>query len=161
MISRRTLLKTTAAAALLPVVGRAQTTWQEASESSPLIYLTTLQSNGAESSCQAEIWFAAVQGNFYVVTNADAWRNQAIDKGLTQSRIWVGDVGMWKDSDGAYKNLPMLEAAAGRETDAAVQEQVLEAMSRKYAGDGWDKWGPRFRSALADGSRVMLRYRPA
>ena len=161
MISRRILLKSTAAAALLPMLGRAQTSWRQAAEESSLIYLTPLQSNGAESSCQAEIWFAAVEGDFYVVTEAGAWRSQAIGKGLTRTRIWVGDVGMWKDSDGAYKSLPMLEASAAQETDAAVQEKVLEAMGGKYSGDGWDRWGPRFRTGLADGSRVMLRYSPA
>lgn len=161
MISRRILLKTTAAATLLPMLGRAQTSWRQAAEESPLIYLTPLQSNGAESACQAEIWFAAVEGDFYVVTPADAWRSQAIGKGLTRTRIWVGDVGMWKDSDRAYKSLPMLEAEAGQETDAAVQEKVLEAMGGKYSGDGWGRWGPRFRNGLADGSRVMLRYGPA
>ena len=161
MISRRILLKSTAAAALLPMLGRAQTSWRQAAEESSLIYLTPLQSNGAESSCQAEIWFAAVEGDFYVVTEADAWRSQAIGKGLTRTRIWVGDVGMWKDSDGAYKSLPMLEASAAQETDTAVQEKVLEAMGGKYSGDGWDRWGPRFRTGLAEGSRVMLRYSPA
>lgn len=161
MISRRILLKSTAAAALLPMLGRAQTSWRQAAEESSLIYLTPLQSSGAESSCQAEIWFAAVEGDFYVVTEADAWRSQAIGKGLTRTRIWVGDVGMWKDSDGAYKSLPMLEASAAQETDTAVQEKVLEAMGGKYSGDGWDRWGPRFRTGLAEGSRVMLRYSPA
>lgn len=161
MISRRILLKSTAAAALLPMLGRAQTSWRQAAEESSLIYLTPLQSNGAESSCQAEIWFAAVEGDFYVVTEAGAWRSQAIGKGLTRTRIWVGDVGMWKDSDGAYKSLPMLEASAAQETDTAVQEKVLEAMGGKYSGDGWDRWGPRFRTGLAEGSRVMLRYSPA
>lgn len=161
MISRRILLKSTAAAALLPMLGRAQTSWRQAAEESSLIYLTPLQSSGAESSCQAEIWFASVEGNFYVVTEADAWRSQAIGKGLTRTRIWVGDVGMWKDSDGAYKSLPVLEASAAQETDTAVQEKVLEAMGGKYSGDGWDRWGPRFRTGLAEGSRVMLRYSPA
>lgn len=160
MIARRALLKSAAAATLLPVVARAQSDWRQAAAESPLIYLTPLQSSGAESRCQAEIWFASVAGSFYVVTDADAWRSQAIGKGLTKARIWVGDVGMWKDSDGAYKNLPMVDASAGMETDAEVQGQVLEVMGRKYP-DGWGTWGPRFRNGLADGSRVMLRYNPA
>ena len=160
MISRRTLLKTTAAATLLPVVVRAQPNWRQAADASPLIYLTPLQTNGDESSCQAEIWFAAVAGAFYVVTGADAWRSEAIGQGLTRTRIWVGDVGLWQRSDGAYKALPMVEAVGSTETDAAVQTQVLEAMGRKYA-DEWDKWGPRFRNGLADGSRAMLKYAPA
>ncbi len=160
MISRRTLLKTTAAATLLPIVARAQQNWRQAADQSPLIYLTPLKSDDAESSCQAEVWFASVESSFYVVSDADAWRSQAIGKGLTKARIWVGDVGTWKDSDGAYRTLPMVEASAGAETDAAVQNRVLEAMGSKYV-DEWDSWGPRFRDGLADGSRVMLRYTPA
>ena len=162
MISRRTLLKTSAAAAalpLLPAIGRAEPSWREAAETSPLIYLTPIQSNGAESRCQAEIWFASYGGAMYVVTAAEAWRAQAIRQGLTQARIWVGDVGMWQRADGGYKALPMVGATASIETDAAVQGQVLEVMGGKYS-DGWDTWGPRFRNGLADGSRVMLKYEP-
>ena len=163
MISRRTLLKTSAAAAaalpLLPVLGRAEPGWRAAAEASPLIYLTPILSNGAESRCQAEIWFASFGGAMYVVTATEAWRAQAIRQGLSQARIWVGDVGTWHRADGGYKALPMVGANASIETDAAVQGQVLEVMGGKYSAE-WDTWGPRFRNGLADGSRVMLKYEP-
>ena len=77
MISRRTLLKSSAAAAalpLLPAIGQAGSSWRDAAGESPLIYLTPIQSSGAESRCQAEIWFASVGGAMYVVTAAEAWR---------------------------------------------------------------------------------------
>ena len=162
MITRRTLLKTSAAVAalpLLPAIVRAEPSWQEAAEASPLIYLTPIQSNGAESRCQAEIWFASVGGAMYVVTASDAWRAEAIRRGLSGARVWVGDVGSWHRADGKWKTLPMVETVASIETDAAVQGQVLEAMGGKYS-DGWGTWGPRFRNGLADGSRVMLKYAP-
>ena len=163
MISRRTLLKTSAAAAaalpLLPAIGRAEPSWRDAAEASPLIYLTPIQSSGAESRCQAEIWFASVGGAMYVVTGAEAWRAEAVRQGLSGARIWVGDVGPWRGADGKYKALPAVDARASLETDAAVHGQVLEAMGAKYS-DGWDTWGPRFRNGLADGSRVMLKYEP-
>lgn len=163
MISRRTLLKTSAAAAaalpLLPAISRAGTSWRDAAEASPLIYLTPIQSSGAESRCQAEIWFASVGGAMYVVTAADAWRAEAVRQGLSGARIWVGDVGPWRGADGQYKALPAVDARASLETDAAVHGQVLEAMGAKYS-DGWGTWGPRFRNGLADGSRVMLKYEP-
>ena len=162
MISRRTLLKTSTAAAalpLLPAIGRAEPGWRAAAETSPLIYLTPIQSNGAESRCQAEIWFASLGGAMYVVTATDAWRAEAVRQGLTKARIWVGDVGTWRRAGGSYKALPMVGAAASIETDAAVQGQVLEVMGGKYSA-GWDTWGPRFRNGLADGSRVMLKYQP-
>ena len=162
MISRRTLLKTSAAAAalpLLPTIGRAGPSWRDAAEASPLIYLTPIQSSGAESRCQAEIWFASVAGAMYVVTAAEAWRAEAVRQGLSGARIWVGDVGPWRGSDGKYKALPAVDARASLEADAAVHSQVLEAMGAKYSAE-WDTWGPRFRNGLADGSRVMLKYEP-
>ena len=163
MISRRTLLKTSAAAAaalpLLPAIGRAEPSWRDAAEASPLIYLTPLQSNGAASRCQAEIWFASVDGAMYVVTAAKAWRAEAVRRGLSGARIWVGDVGSWHGAEGKYKALPMVDARASLEADAAVHNRVLEAMGEKYS-DGWGTWGPRFRNGLADGSRVMLKYEP-
>ena len=162
MISRRTLLKTSAAAAalpLLPAIGRAGPSWRDAAEASPLNYLTPIQSNGAESRCQAEIWFATVAGAMYVVTAAEAWRAEAVRQGLSGARIWIGDVGPWHGSAGKYKALPAVDARASVESDAAVHSQVLEAMGAKYSAE-WDTWGPRFRNGLADGSRVMLRYEP-
>ena len=162
MISRRTLLKTSAVAAalpLLPAIGRAGPSWREAAAASPLIYLTPIQSSGAESRCQAEIWFASVDESMYVVTAADAWRAEAVRQGLSGARIWIGDVGPWSRSDGKYKGLPVVETRASLEADAAVRNRVLEAMSEKYS-DEWDKWGPRFHNGLADGSRVMLKYEP-
>ena len=162
MISRRTLLKATAAGAalpLLPAIGRAEPSWREAVEASPLIYLTPIQSNGAESRCQAEVWFASVEGAMYVVTAAEAWRAEAVRQGLSSARIWVGDAGLWHRSEGKYKALPMLGVRASLEADAAVQGQVLELMGGKYS-DEWGAWGPRFRNGLVDGSRVMLKYEP-
>ena len=39
-------------------------------------------------------------------------------------------------------------------------EAALAAFGAKYP-DEWDKWEPRFRKGLADGSRVLIRYRPS
>ena len=162
MISRRTLLKTSAAAAalpLLPAVGWTGPRWRDAAEASPLLYLTPIQSSGAESRCQAEIWFASVEGAMYVVTAAEAWRAEAVRQGLSSARVWIGDVGPWRRSDGKYKALPAVDARASLVADAAVHNQVLEAMGAKYSAE-WDTWGPRFRNGLANGSRVMLKYEP-
>ena len=155
MISRRALLKTTAAVALLPLAARAVD--QEAE--SRLVYITPIQSSGAESSCQSEVWFANHAGAMYVVTSAEAWRAEAVRRGLTSARIWVGDVGPVGRSGGKYRDLPKVEASASLETDAGVQAEVLAAMGGKY-NDEWGTWGPRFKNGLADGSRVMLKYVP-
>lgn len=126
---------------------------------SSLIYLTPLHSGGRESTCQAEVWFAADGADAYVVTASDAWRARAVRNGLTRARVWVGDVGVWSRSDGAYRKLPSTEAQAALITDAAEHDRVLGLLGDKYSLE-WVIWGPRFRNGLADGSRVMLRYRP-
>ena len=159
MITRRTLLGTAVAAAVVAPFARGNEALQTAMAESRLIYLTPLQSSGAESRCQAEIWYAVHEGAMFVVTRTDAWRSEAIRRGLDRARIWVGDVGNWRRADGRYRNLPVVETTASVEMDAARREQVLAAMGVKYA-DEWPTWEPRFRNALADGSRVMLKYQP-
>ncbi|NIP13561.1 MAG: hypothetical protein GWM88_01990 [Pseudomonadales bacterium] len=133
---------------------------EDALAASDLIYLTPLKGDGSESSCQAEIWFARHEADLYVVTSSDAWRAQAVGLGLTRTRVWVGDVGVWSDSGGSYRSLPQIEAVASTVAEVDVQEAVLDIMGDKYRMS-WLVWGPRFRNGLADGSRVMLRYRPA
>ena len=159
MITRRTLIGHAALVAVLPRFAGAGSTLATAMAESRLIYLTPLKSSGAESRCQAEIWFALHEGAMYVVTSTDAWRAEAVRRGLNRARVWVGDVGNWRRANGRYRELPVVEAAVSIEMDAARREQVLAAMGVKYA-DEWPTWGPRFRNALADGSRVMLKYRP-
>ncbi len=143
------------AAAALARVAHAEE--QPAVESSDLIYITPIRSDGSESRCQAEVWFQAHDGALYVVTAAEAWRARAVSRGLDKARVWVGDVGVWTDSDGAYRKLPSMDMRASLVTDAQAQSAVLEKMGSKYTM-GWLVWGPRFRDGLADGSRVMLRY---
>ncbi len=162
MITRRNLLgsaATAATVAILPRFAQANEALATAMAESRLIYLTPLQSSGAESRCQAEIWFALHEGAMYVVTRTDAWRTEAVRRGLDRARVWVGDAGNWRRANGRYKEFPVVETAVSIETDAAHRERVLTTMGVKYA-DEWPTWGPRFRKGLADGSRVMLKYRP-
>lgn len=132
---------------------------QAALAESDLIYVTPLHRDGRESTCQAEVWFVADGTDAYVVTESGAWRERAVRQGLTGARLWVGDVGVWKDSNGAYRELPRLEAEAVQIDDPAEHARVLQIFGGKYSLE-WLIWGPRFRRGLADGSRVMLRYRP-
>jgi len=157
MINRRDSLRTLgllAAAAALPV--RAQML-PAAADTSAVIYITPIRSDGKESRCQSEVWFARDGLSLYVVTAHDAWRAQAVRKGLTHARIWVGDVGVWTKSDGKYRNLPMVEGNASLETDTLRHAAILALMGQKYTKE-WSTWGPRFRDGLAEGSRVLLRY---
>ena len=126
---------------------------------SELVYLSPLRSDGTLSQCQAEVWFAYVDDAIYVVTASDAWRARAVTQGLGQTQVWVGDVGQWRSSREAYLQLPRLKAQADFVREQSAQSRVLAAMGGKYSAE-WGVWGPRFRNGLADGSRVMLRYRP-
>ena len=125
-----------------------------------LVYLTPLRSDGAESRCQAEVWFVAEGTDIWVVTATDAWRARAVRSGRTRARLWIGDLGVWTRAEGKYRELPSLDAEASLVTDAALHNHVLSLFGAKYPVS-WVLWGPRFRKGLADGSRVMLCYKPS
>jgi hypothetical protein len=134
---------------------------QAAIEKSKLIYITPIKGDGKESACHAEVWFYADGADLLVVTKPALWRFRAIELGLDRARIWVGDHGVWKRSDGAFRSSPTLLARAediSADTEAA--KRTLKAMAPKYADEGWSTYGPLFTKGLADGSRVLLRYRP-
>lgn len=164
--SRRGLLRGVAAgccAAALPLAARSQETLPEqpaiaAAATSELIYVAALKASGGEGRCQAEVWFVPMDGDFVVVTDAKSWRVAAAARSQSV-KIWVGDVGRWQQSNGGYRKLPSLIAQSGRIDDADAQAAALDLMGTKYRLS-WLVWGPRFRSGLSDGSRVMLRYRP-
>ncbi len=122
-----------------------------------LIYLTPIRSDGKESRCQAEVWFVHEGASIWVVTDANTWRARAIARSLHSARIWVGDVGPWGKSQRRYRSLPNLLARGQRVTGKQQQELALKRFGSKYAGE-WLLWGPRFRSGLARGSRVLLQY---
>jgi hypothetical protein len=136
-----------------------RSTLDAALEESDLIYLTPLHSDGRESTCQAEVWFVADGHDAYVVTASDAWRARAVRSGLSRTRAWVGDVGVWSQADGAYRDLPTADLRGSLVTAPAEHARVLALFGAKYSLE-WVMWGPRFRNGLADGSRVMLRYQP-
>ena len=126
---------------------------------SDLVYLSPIKSNGDESACQAEIWFAYDGASIYVCTDSESWRATAPTLGLAMTRIWVGDLGQWQDTEGQYKNLPALVAKASIESSREEQTRVLELFGDKYR-ISWLVWGRRFRKGLADGSRTMVKYQP-
>ena len=130
-------------------------------ETSTLIYITPIKSDGKESSCHAEVWFCKDGSDLLVVTKRELWRSRAIERGLDRARIWVGDYGVWKSSHGAFRSAPSFLAQAEHiSSDAKAVARTLKAMGAKYADEGWSTYGPRFKEGLGDGSRVLLRYRP-
>ena len=127
---------------------------------SSLIYLSPLRSNGAESSCHGEVWFVRDGAELLVVTTRDRWKALAVRRGLDRARIWVGEFGQWKKSDGRFKTGPTFLAKASFDAKDSPIEEVLDAFGAKYPTE-WEKWASRFREGLADGSRVLIRYRPS
>ena len=161
MLTRRAALGGTLGSLLLgagPRLAAAQPL-AEALAASDLVYLTPLRGDGTPSRCQAEVWFVYDGADIFVVTATQAWRAEAVRQGRSRARIWVGDLGNWKRTEGAYRALPALEARGELVADVAVHAAVLERFADKYPLS-WLRWGPRFRNGLSDGSRVMLRYRP-
>jgi hypothetical protein len=165
MISRRRML--IAGTALL-VAGGARPRFASAAPSpavaaldkSALIYLTPVVSDGRESACHGEVWFVHHESEVYVVTQANAWRAEAVRKGFTTAKIWIGEFGAWKSANDRYRSAPFLEITGRLEAEASVHKSVLDVFGAKYAAE-WGSWGPRFHDGLADGSRVLLRYQVA
>lgn len=162
-LTRRELLIAGAAVCLLPRLTRAAASGFSAAAraalgTSPLIYVTPLKRDGQESRCHSEVWFAQDGDSALVVTASDRWRAKAIAKGLDRARVWVGDYGVW-DPSAKYKAAPSFEAQASFEKTPAQHDHALALFGSKYTKD-WDSWGPRFKNGLADGSRVLVRYRP-
>ncbi|MDA1300515.1 MAG: twin-arginine translocation signal domain-containing protein [Proteobacteria bacterium] len=163
MLTRRQLLKASGvgiAATGLPFLSRAAAIVVPGLlAETDLIYLSPIKSNGKESRCQAEIWFAHSGSDMYVCTSSDAWRTRAIASGLTRARVWIGDVGNWQSANGKYLALPSIVATGEIISDKAIEAQALDLFGDKYPLQ-WVLWGPRFRKGLEDGSRTMIRYRP-
>ena len=159
MITRRefSIAIASTPAILYAAKGMANEDIKEKLKTSQLVYITPIKSNGEESKCKAEIWFLYHDDGIHVVTPTDAWRTEAIRKGLTSARIWVGEFGNWRRANDAFRAAPELMASGEIVTDTEVHAVVLEGMGIKYSS-GWDSWGPRFKSSLEDGSRAVLRY---
>ena len=160
MINRRTVIQLITSVPFLSVISDPSfADVKSAMRESSLIYLTPIKSDGQESRCQAEVWFAHDGVDMYVCTGVNTWRARAASSGLNRAKIWVGELGEWKGTRGKYKTLPQLDAEATVVTDKSVEEKALQLLGDKYSLE-WIVWGPRFRKGLANGSRVMLRYRP-
>jgi hypothetical protein len=160
--TRRERLVAGAAALLWPRGLRAESALapeaRDALGTSPLVYVTPLKRDGSESRCHAEVWFVRDGDSALVVTGAQQWRAEAIGKGLTRARLWVGDHGVWQPGSKDHHASPSFVAEASVEKTAAAHDHALALFGSKYTKE-WGSWGPRFQKGLADGSRVLIRYR--
>jgi hypothetical protein len=132
-------------------------------EKSGFVYVSPLRSDGSESTCHGEVWFAFLDGAVVLNTTATTWKARAVARGLDRARIWVGDHGRWKTvmgRDEAFRAAPSFDARADVVKDAAVLDRLLAAFAEKYP-DEIGSWRDKMRDGFHDGSRVLIRYTPA
>jgi hypothetical protein len=166
MLDRRAFLVGLAATALLPG-RRARAAAPEAAlrllPSSPFVYVSPLRSDGGESRCHGEVWYAWLDERVVLITARDRWKATALARGLDRARIWVGDHGRWKGPLGGtredFRRAPSFDARAARIEDPAVFERMLAAYERKYPEE-IGTWRERFRAGFASGERVLIGYTP-
>jgi hypothetical protein len=131
-------------------------------ETSPYVYVSPLRSDGSESRCHGEVWYGWLDGAVVVITAADTWKARSLGQGLQRARIWVGDHGRWKRLIGrneSFREAPSFEARAARARDAELLDRLLALYETKYPAE-IGRWRDRMRAGYADGSRVLIRYRP-
>ena len=132
-------------------------------EKSGFVYVSPLKSDGNESTCHAEVWYAWIDDAVVMIVSSDRWKAQAIGRGLDRARIWVGDHGRWKgliSNNEDFRQAPSFEARGELVKDSALLDQLLAAYETKYPAE-IANWRDRMRNGYADGSRVLVRYTPA
>jgi len=131
-------------------------------EASDYVYVSPLKRDGSESRCHAEVWYAWLDDSVVITVASDRWKATAIERGLDRARLWVGDYGRWKGALGKnqdFRKGPSFEASAERLRDPELVERLLAVYDRKYPAE-IGKWRDRMRKGNADGTRVLIRYRP-
>jgi hypothetical protein len=166
LLDRRTFLGGSLAFLLAPAAwvraAERSAELEKALETSGLAYVSPLRSDGSESTCHAEIWFAWLDGSVVVTTATDRWRARAVAQGLDRARIWVGDHGRWKQIIGRnedFRQAPKFDARAEASKDEALMERMLAEFARKYPAE-IARWRDEMRRGFHDGSRQVIRYTP-
>lgn len=129
---------------------------------SPYVYVSPLRSDGSESRCHAEVWFAWLDESVVMIVSSDRWKARAIGRGLAKARIWVGDQGRWKgllSLNERFRSAPSFDAIGEQVADEALLDRLLAAYEAKYPEE-IGRWRDKMRSGYADRSRVLVRYRP-
>lgn len=132
-------------------------------ESAEFAYISPLRRSGQESTCHAELWYAWLDDSVVVIVSKNGWKARAQAQGLNRARIWIGNHGLWKGWFGsrneAFRKAPSFVCEAERIRDDKLLARLLARYETKYPAEIAD-WRERMKSGYADGSRVLLRYRP-
>ncbi len=134
----------------------------EALQRSDFVYVSPLRSDGGESRCHGEVWYAWLDGAVVLTTGAERWKARALRRGLDRARLWVGNHGRWKQLFGtneAFRRAPSFLAKASISKDRSLNERLLAVYEDKYPAE-IGRWRDEMREGFADGSRALIRYRP-
>ncbi len=178
-VSRRGLLTramTLGAMLAWPTLGRAQAqptlngqppTTRDASNlsheyltKSEFAYVSPLRSNGSESTCHGEVWYAWLDDSVVLITAKSTWKARAVAGGLDSARIWVGDHGRWKGwfrNNEAFRQAPNFRASAAIDNDPKLLDRLMNVYQTKYPAEFSD-WEGRQRSGFHSGERIIIRY---
>jgi hypothetical protein len=135
---------------------------RSALETSDYVYVSPLRSDGDESTCHGEVWYGWFDGSVVIITSANTWKARSASQDLDRARIWVGNHGRWKGLVGRneeFRKAPSFDARAEIVKDDALLDRLLALYETKYP-DEIARWRDRMRQGYADGTRVLIRYRP-
>jgi hypothetical protein len=120
---------------------------QDSLASVTYVYISSTRKDG-NLSRPAEIWFLWHKGSVYVASAPTSWRAKRIRWGRPDAKIWVGK------PDG-----PSFLATGAIVNEPDVLPVLFKTFAQKYS-ERWSSYEESFRKGLADGSRVLIRYKP-
>ena len=135
---------------------------RKALDQSEFVYVSPLKSDGSESQCHGEVWFAPFGGAAVLITSNQSWKVRALVAGLDKARVWVGSYGRWKRMVGfneSFRQAPSFEARASFVRDDQLLEDLLAVYDTKYP-DEIGHWRKRMSDEYRAGERVLIRYEP-
>jgi general stress protein 26 len=141
-----------AAAALIVAIGapaNAVTSQRDgdALSSASYLYIATVRKDGNQSKA-ARVWFiATADGQILIDTNSDSWKAKRIARG-SPVIVWIGS-----SSGPAFIGKGKIVA------DRAVQDQMIEAIPKKYLLARMGMFGPK-RERFDSGQIVTIRISP-
>lgn len=131
-------------------------------ESSRFVYISPLLPPGSESTCHGEVWYGWLDETVVIITSTGSWKARALERGLDQARLWVGDHGRWKGwlwNNEAFREAPGFDARATVDADPDLLDRLMARYRAKYPEE-IESWEPRMRAGFERGDRILIRYAP-
>ncbi|MFT4677121.1 MAG: hypothetical protein ACI831_001115 [Candidatus Azotimanducaceae bacterium] len=130
-------------------------------ESAEFAYISPKLSNGDESSCHGEVWFAWIDNRIVIVTARSSWKCRALASGLDSAYIWVGSYGRWKGWFGrrnlSFQDSARLVGRASESRDPELLGRMLDVFAVKYP-DEFPDWEQEQRDGFHDNRRTLIVY---